>query len=155
MKPQNKPIRVPIMPKASYYILSDSDEDSRMRFACRLCEKILAQQLSVFILTHSESSAKRLDQLLWSFRPDSFVPHQLLGQMPAAPIEIGHGDQLPSHRQVFLNLAGELPDSALTFERLVEVVIQQEEILAATRSNFQRCKSAGYEMQTQKTPASR
>jgi len=143
------------MPKASYYILSDSDEDSRMRFACRLCEKILAQKLSVFILTHNESSAKRLDQLLWSFRPDSFIPHQLLGQTPAAPIEIGHGDQLPSHRQVFLNLAGELPANALTFERLVEIVIQQEDVLAVTRSNFQRCKSAGFEMQTQKTSVSR
>ena len=134
------------MSRADYYILPDSDPDSRAAFLCRLCDKILGLGLRVFISTEHESDARRLDQQLWSARPDSFVPHVLLGQMPESPIEIGWGDQLPDHRQVFVNLSARLPDAAFDFERIVEIVVQTPEVLAATRDNYARCRDRGIEL---------
>lgn len=134
------------MSRADYYILPDSDPDSRAAFLCRLCDKILGLGLRVFISTEHESDARRLDQQLWSARPDSFVPHVLLGNTPKSPIEIGWGEQLPDHRQVFVNLSAKLPDAAFDFERIVEIVVQTPEVLAATRDNYARCRDRGIEL---------
>lgn len=134
------------MSRADYYILPDSDPDSRAAFLCRLCEKILGLNLRIFISTEHESAARQLDQQLWSARSESFVPHVLLGQPPDSPIEIGWGEQLPDHRQVFVNLSARLPDAAFDFERIVEIVIQTPEVLAATRDNYARCRDRGIEL---------
>lgn len=135
------------MSRADYYILPDSDPDSRAAFLCRLCDKILGLGLRVFISTEHESAARQLNQQLWTARPDSFVPHVLLGDSPDSPIEIGWGEQLPQHRQVFVNLAARLPEAAFEFERIVEIVVQTPEVLAATRDNYARCRERGIELQ--------
>jgi len=134
------------MNRADYYILADADADSRELFLCRLCEKILGLGLRIYIHTGSDSDAAQLDQRLWSFRADAFVPHVILGQTPAAPIEIGHGEQRPDHREVFVNLALSLPEDAFEFQRIVEIVVQDAEILEATRQNYQRCRERGLEL---------
>ncbi len=56
------------------------------------------------------------------------------------------GEQLPNHREVFINLSGRLPDTAFEFERIVEIVIQTPEVLAATRENYARCRDHGLEL---------
>lgn len=129
--------------RADYYILADADPDTRELFLGRLCEKILALGLDIYIHAASESDAERLDARLWSFRADAFVPHGLLGTTPQAPIEIGHGTQRPAHRAVFINLALELPEDAFEFQRIVEIVVQTPEVLAATRDNYRRCRERG------------
>jgi DNA polymerase-3 subunit chi len=132
--------------RADYYILPDSEPGSRAAFLCRLCEKILGLGMAVFISTADEMAARQLDQQLWSARAQSFLPHGLLGGEPAAPIEIGWGEQLPDHREVFVNLSARLPEAAFQFERIVEVVIQTPQVLAATRENYARCRERGVEL---------
>jgi DNA polymerase-3 subunit chi len=132
--------------RADYYILPDTEPESRAAFLCRLCEKILGLGMRVFISTEHETAARQLDQQLWTARPQSFVPHVLLGGLPASPIEIGWGEQLPNHREVFINLSGRLPDTAFEFERIVEIVIQTPEVLDATRENYARCRDHGLEL---------
>ena len=134
------------MSRADYYILPDTEPESRAAFLCRLCEKILGLGMRVFISTEHGTAARQLDQQLWTARPQSFVPHVLLGGLPASPIEIGWGEQLPNHREVFINLSGRLPDTAFEFERIVEIVIQTPEVLAATRENYARCRDYGLEL---------
>ncbi|KGK43066.1 DNA polymerase III subunit chi [Nitrincola sp. A-D6] len=132
--------------RADFYILPQADEDSRAVFICRVCQKALQQGLQVHIHTDHQAKAESLDRLLWSFREDSFLPHHLIGSTPAAPISLGYGDQLPEHRQLFLNAAGLLPESAFEFERIADVVIQAPELLTSSRQNYSRCRELSYEM---------
>ncbi|GGC06133.1 DNA polymerase III subunit chi [Marinobacterium zhoushanense] len=134
------------MSRADYYILADADPDSRELFLCRLCEKILGLGLRIYIHMPSEEDATRLDQRLWAFRAEAFVPHVILGKKPSAPIEIGFGGQRPDHRDVFINLALSLPEDAFGFQRIVEIVVQDAAILEATRQNYQRCREQGLEL---------
>ncbi|GGO86197.1 DNA polymerase III subunit chi [Marinobacterium nitratireducens] len=134
------------MSRADFYILAAPDEDSRQHFLCRLSEKILAMGLKVFVRVPDETGAARLDERLWSWRPDSFVPHALMGQTPEAPITIGWGDALPEHREVFVNLGLNLPAEALDFQRIVEIVVQQQDLLDASRHNWRLCQQHGLEM---------
>ena len=140
--------------RADYYVLSEADQDARERFLCRLCEKILTLGLKIHIHTPSPSDAERLDARLWSFRPEAFIPHGLLGSTPPAPVEIGHSDQQASHREVFINLTLELPEEALGFQRIVEIVSQAPAVVAATRSNYRRCRERGLELFTHKVQSS-
>lgn len=132
--------------RADFYILPQTDEDSRLRFICRVCEKALQQQLQVFIHTEHPIQAERLDRMLWQYPEDSFLPHHLLGNQPAAPISIGQGSQLPEHRQLFINAASLLPEAAFEFDRIAEVVIQAPELLTHSRQNYTRCRELGYAM---------
>lgn len=132
--------------RADFYILPQADEDSRAVFIGRVCQKALQQGLQIYIHTDHQAKAESLDRLLWSFRDDSFLPHYLIGNTPTAPISLGHGDQLPEHRQLFLNAAGLLPEMAFEFERIADVVIQAPELLASSRQNYSRCRELGYEM---------
>jgi len=132
--------------RADFYILAASGEDGRQQFFCRLSEKILGLGLQVFVQVPDEIRANRLDEQLWSWRPDSFVPHALQGATPEAPITIGWGGELPAHRDVYVNLGLELPPEALQFRRIVEIVVQDDAILAASRSNYRLCKEHGLEL---------
>ncbi|MDO6562709.1 DNA polymerase III subunit chi [Amphritea sp. 1_MG-2023] len=131
------------MPLADFYVLPDAEPESRTAFLCRLADKVLGRGLNVFIRVSGETEAQRLDQLLWDYRADAFIPHGIINQTPTAPVQIGWGEQLPTHRDVYINLALEAAEETLEFERILEIVIQQPDILAATRKNFALYKKNG------------
>ena len=47
---------------------------------------------------------------------------------------------------MFINLELEIAEAALEFTRIIEIVVQQEEVLAATRANYRRYQQQGYEL---------
>ena len=131
------------MSQADFYVLPDAEPEKRTAFLCRLADKVLGQGLNIYIHVTGEIEAERLDQLLWDYRADAFIPHGLLNSKPDAPVQIGWGDQLPQHRDVYINLALEASTETLKFDRILEIVIQQPDILAATRKNFALYKNSG------------
>lgn len=131
------------MSQADFYVLPYAEPESRNAFLCRLADKVLGRGLNVFIHVNSEADANRLDQLLWDYRADAFIPHGILNQKPTAPVQIGWGDQLPTHRDVYINLGLEASAATLAFDRILEIVIQQPDILIATRKNFALYKKSG------------
>lgn len=129
--------------KADFYVLPSADPESRGRFLCRLAEKIRNLGHEIYIHTPNQSTAEHIDQLLWEFRPESFIPHSLIGETPEAPIQIGWGEQRSKHRDVFINLDLEISEDALSYDRILEIVVQSEHVLTATRSNYKRYQDAG------------
>tara|TARA_R110002095_G_scaffold157505_3_gene136643 strand:+ start:1090 stop:1521 length:432 start_codon:yes stop_codon:yes gene_type:complete len=134
------------MPRSDFYILATDDPQVRRRFLCRVLEKVYGLGHRVYIRAADEASAHQIDQLLWAFRADAFLPHSLIAEQLESPIEIGYGDSLPQHRDVFINLELEIAEAALEFTRIIEIVVQQEEVLAATRANYRRYQQQGYEL---------
>ncbi|MEH6578940.1 MAG: DNA polymerase III subunit chi [Amphritea sp.] len=131
------------MSQADFYVLPDAAAESRTAFLCRLADKVLGRGLQAYIHVASESEAERLDQLLWDYRPDAFIPHGILNVKPDSPVQIGWGEQLPEHRDVYINLHLEAGEATLGFSRILEIVVQQPDILAATRVNYALYKKNG------------
>lgn len=129
--------------KADFYVLPSSDPDARGRFLCRLVDKILGLGHQIFIQTANEAEAKRIDQQLWEFQPESFIPHSLTNEDLPAKVKIGWDDQRPEHKDVFVNLNLHIPEDALQFERILEIVVQSEEVLASTRNNYKSYQANG------------
>ncbi len=135
-----------------FYVLPKQTVDEQHHFACRLIEKAVRQGNRVMVATKNEDESKKLDDTLWSFRPDSFVPHTLLGDTKAAesPVIISHGEDDDSHHDVLINLRLEVPAQFSRFKRLAEVVIQDNSVLENSRLSYAFYKKRGYPINTHK-----
>lgn len=125
--------------RVDFYILQG--EQRREITACRLCEKAYQQGHKIFIHADSVRQAQELDTLLWTFREGSFLPHCLAGrtrQDTVAPaILIGWtGMGKPEGYPILLNLAADVPSFYREFERIAEIVNQNEEVKTAGRQRF-------------------
>ena len=135
------------MTDIDFYILSAQEPQQRLDFACRLVEKAYRSRCKVYIHLDNDAEAKAFDELLWNYRENSFIPHGRIGSNDLeenCPVHIGSGDQQPPNFDVLLNLAAEIPATFARHKRLLEIVIQQDAVLAATRLHYKFYKERGY-----------
>jgi len=141
------------MSRVDFYVLERADERSRYTLACKLAEKAYRLENSVYIHTSSRADAERLDELLWTFRDGSFVPHSLSGgdaAVEASPVVIGSdSDDIPS-RDLLINLCDEIPAFAESFPRVAELVTSDENCRLLSRKRFAEYRDKGHSIQTHK-----
>lgn len=138
------------MTQIDFYILPQTEREARFAFACRLIEKAHALGHRIYINAETETDATALDELLWSYRPASFLPHARLGgnNGDARPgIEIGTGEDAGDHHDVLINLALKVPPFHSRFARVTEIVVQDEQVLQATRASWKFYSDNGFPMQ--------
>ena len=83
------------MTRVGFYVVQSAGEDQRLQVAARLADKAFGRGHRIFINAVDEPQARRLDELLWSFRPASFLPHALHGSEHSGQV---HGRlALPGH----------------------------------------------------------
>lgn len=135
------------MPRIDFYVLPDQSADGRTLLACRLSEKAYQLGHRVYIHTASAEQARMLDDLLWTFRQGSFVPHALYPTAAddASPVLIGTGEDMPAEApQVLINLGAAPPLGFERFARVIEIVDQHPETLAVARERFRYYRERGY-----------
>lgn len=138
------------MTQVDFYILPDFTQEARRAFACRLIEKVYRMGMDILILLDNKEEAQAFDQLLWSFKPESFIPHQLIGEQNPAPVQITYTEEFGEHHGLLLNLSNNIPAWFSRFERLSEIVIQEERSLKISRERFSFYKERGYPIETRK-----
>jgi DNA polymerase-3 subunit chi len=140
------------MTKVDFYILPADSIEQRHLFACRLADKAYKLGNEIYIHSDDDAQAGALDQLLWSWRNSSFLPHQLLGNHPdkerSEKIQIGYGSQPTTNLNgLLINLSQTVPDFFSRFDRVAEIVVQQPAITEATRSNYRFYRDRGYQLE--------
>jgi len=138
------------MTQIDFYILPQTEREARFAFACRLIEKAHALGHRIYVNAETETDANALDELLWSYRPASFLPHARLGNHDgdARPnIEIGISQDAGDHHDVLINLALKVPPFHSRFARVTEIVVQDEQVLQATRASWKFYSDNGFPMQ--------
>lgn len=140
------------MPRIDFYILNTGDFSTRLQFACRLAEKAYKNRHRLYIHTEHERDAHQLDELLWTYRDDSFLPHNLYGEgpEPAPPIQIGFGIVPEKQRDILMNLSNDVPSFYPHFNRVLELVANDSNHQAQAREHFKMYRAAGYEISTHK-----
>ena len=119
--------------------------------ACFQAAYFYRQNQRVFIYAQDQSQAHEIDELLWSFDPDSFVPHNLIGEGPAngSPVEISW--QPPRNRRpILINLTNAVPAFANQFSFIVDFVPENESLKVAARERYKHYKQLGFDVQHQK-----
>jgi len=137
------------MTEVDFYVLGDSTPKSRLRFACRLADKVFRLGQRVFIHTESAEQTQELDTLLWTFQQNSFVPHSVIQDAgdTLPPVLLGH-DAEPDASQVLINLAADVPLFFSRFERVAELINTDNTVRQQGRSRYSFYKERGYPLRT-------
>ncbi len=135
------------MTRVGFYVVQTGDQAQRLHVAARLADKAFQQGHKIYINAPDKSQAQELDQLLWSFRPSSFLPHALEGEEHSNNIAIGWGQTPGSHNDLLINLNLEIPDFFSRFNRVAEVVTQDPASLSALRKSWAFYKERGYQLE--------
>jgi len=139
--------------KVDFYVIGGSGEQTRQRFACRLAEKAYRLNNTVHIHVTDRQSVQQIDDLLWTFRDGSFVPHEVLGQSGAdisAPITIGCESAPSRDCDLLINLSEEIPAIAESFPRVAEIVSSDEDAKTRSRRRFVDYRERGHTLDTHK-----
>ncbi|MDH4047872.1 MAG: DNA polymerase III subunit chi [Gammaproteobacteria bacterium] len=139
------------MSRVDFYILADAGESARHIFACRLAEKAYRLKNSVHIRTDDRGLASRIDDLLWTFRDGSFVPHEIVGTQATAeaPVTIGSSDNdSAAGGDLLINLCKDLPANPAAFPRIAEIVSSDEDSRLHSRQRFAAYRDQGHSLDT-------
>jgi len=142
-------------PRVDFYVLPDTAAGARLRFACRLTEKAYKLDNKVHAHVTGAAQARQLDELLWTFRPGSFVPHEIGGTAPPsnppdAPVTIGHDCEAALNGDLLINLADTIPPFFDRFARVAEIIDSSAECRQRGRERFSLYRANGYEPNTHK-----
>ncbi|WP_199611209.1 DNA polymerase III subunit chi [Flocculibacter collagenilyticus] len=140
---------------ATFYVLKLENEPTlpvpaHFHLACTLAATLYRKQSRVFIATENIEDAHAIDDYLWAFDADRFVPHNLTGEGPkqGAPVEIGF--QLPSsgNRNVLINLKQTVPPFAQQFQQVIDFVPATENEKQQARERYKFLRQMGTNLST-------
>lgn len=139
------------MARVDFYVLAAAGEPARELFACRLAEKVYRLAQSVHIHAADRQQASHLDDLLWTFRDGSFVPHEVVEHGAGSvesPVTIGAGADALRRADLLINLSDRLVEDSGAFPRVAEIVPSDEDRRQRSRRLFAEYRSQGFELET-------
>jgi DNA polymerase-3 subunit chi len=128
-----------------------SNVGDSIAYACRLVRKAYLSGQPIVVLAEPDRLAA-FDEQLWTFSPLDFVPHCMAGSPLAkdTPVVLAANlDEVP-HHQILVNLGMSVPPQFARFERLLEVVGNEEQELAAGRERYRFYRDRGYALNNYK-----
>jgi DNA polymerase-3 subunit chi len=134
------------MPTFDFYIIEESQVNARLRLTCRLIEKAYKNRHRIYVHADTEKTAHQLDEMLWTYREDSFLPHNLYGDgpEPAPPIQIGFAVTPEKQRDILINLSPDVPVFYPQFARVLEIISNDAAIQAAGREHYKQYRADGH-----------
>lgn len=119
----------------------------RLQYAYRVVRKAYASGQPIVVYCNEADRLQQFDQLLWNYAPLDFLPHCYAHEKNASqtPILLTAAERtnLPYH-QILLNLDDHWPPFFSEFERLIEVVSQEEQDRQQGRARYKFYKDRGY-----------
>lgn len=136
--------------RVDFYLLATSELKAQMHFACRLLEKAYLRNYRAYVICKSKENAAHLDQLLWTYKDTSFVPHSLQDEMTefSVPIQIGCLDNTPQQPyDILFNLTDKIPTYYQQFLRIIEIISSDEKMKHLSRLRYQQYRSSQCSLQ--------
>lgn len=135
------------MARADFYLIAKPRfREEPLRLVCELVRKACEADLWTLVLARDTEQAEQLDDLLWSFDPDAYIPHQLAGdeEDELTPVLIATPDVDVPLRPLVINLR----DGAVegSFDRVLEVVPADESARGPLRERWTQYKARGLEV---------
>jgi len=141
--------------RVDFYVLEDDASDARLLIAARITEKAYRKGHRVYVHAPDEAVARHFDQLLWTFRAESFIPHGLADTPDGAQVGIGWAEHPEHHDDLLINLGLEIVPFFARFHRVAELVSKAPASLPALRRNWLYYRERGYALHKHDLPAGR
>ena len=135
------------MARADFYLIEKPRfREDPLRLVCELVKKAYAAEQPTLVLARSQEQADALDDLLWAFDDDSFIPHQLAGDEDdaiTAVVIVAPGVET-ADRPLVVNLREECAPGA--YERVLEVVAADSAERDGSRVRWSEYKRRGFDV---------
>ena len=136
------------MPRADFYLIAKpSFAAEPLKLVCELARKAHDSGQSTLILARDMAQAEELDDLLWAFDPDAYLPHQIAGQDEddeVTPVLIAAPDSDTPSRPLVINLRDDAWLGAC--ERVLEVVPADPAAREPLRERWKQYKALGLDL---------
>jgi len=134
--------------RADFYLITKPRfRDEPLRLVCELAYKGYESGQPMLILARDPGQAEALDDLLWAFDPDAYLPHQIAGRDEddeETPVLIVTQDTDTPSRPLVLNLRDAAFEGAC--ERILEVVPADPAARALLRERWRAYQARGFEL---------
>ena len=135
------------MPRADFYLVGKPRfREEPLRLVCELARKAHDAGQWTLVLARDRAQAEALDDLLWAFDEDAYIPHQLAGdeEDDLTPVLIATPDMDVPLRPLLINLRDDAVGDG--FERVLEVVPADESARGPLRERWKAYKARGFEV---------
>jgi DNA polymerase III subunit chi len=122
----------------------------KLAYACRLLRKAASTGARI-VVTGEPELLRSLDTELWTFSAVEFIPHCHAASaepqvLAASPVVLADSPRGTPHQEVLVNLGTGVPEGFERFERLIEVVTQEEDDRLRARSRWKHYADRGYQI---------
>ena len=136
------------MPRADFYLIAKPRFlEEPLLLVCELAKRAFAADLPTLVLARDMAQAEALDDLLWSFDADEYLPHQIAGMDEGdddTPILISTPDMDIPARPLLINLRDAAP--AGNFDRVLEVVPADPSARGPLRERWKHYQALGFDV---------
>ncbi len=136
--------------QVDFYLLQPNTNLSKELFACRIIEKAYKLGHKIFVYCANQKDTHALDELLWTFKQDSFLPHNIQGEGPEPPpaIQLGYTSEPRGFNDILVNMSPQAPDFYKKFARIIEIVGQDNDSKENSRRLYKEYKQNGLRLKT-------
>lgn len=136
------------MPRADFYLIQKPRfREQPLLLVCELARKAYDAGLWTLVLARDAAQAEALDDLLWSFDDDAYIPHQIGGsdeEDDLAPVLIAAPDTDTPLRALVINLRDAPVDGS--FDRVLEVVPADDSARGPLRERWKQYQARGLDL---------
>jgi DNA polymerase-3 subunit chi len=136
------------VPRADFYLIAkDRFREEPLLLVCELAKRGYAANLPILVLARDAAQAEALDDLMWSFDPDEYLPHQIAELDEGdddTPILIATPDMDIPARALLINLRNAAPTG--NFERVLEVVPADPSARGPLRERWKHYQALGFDV---------
>ncbi len=135
------------MATVSFYHLKTPQQLGKLRLVCQLAGTAFRKGHKVYISALDEAQCEQLDQLLWTFAANSFIPHVSLlnnrnPDLDKFPVVIGYKEPAEKFNDVLISLQPVIQPYAQQFQRVVEPVDANSQDEEQAKVKFEQYRSA-------------
>ena len=139
------------LPLTRFYPLESPDKD---RAVCKVCQQYFEEGHRVFILTNDDVQSRNLDTMLWTYRQESFIPHEIIDESTYSvdvPVVLSTHESNRFDSQILI-IAKDVSEQDIHFYRSFNTIIDfadkwDEILLTKSRQRYKFFHDLGFTMQ--------
>ena len=124
---------------------------ARMRHTCQLINTAYAQGKRVAVQVTDSSEAQKLDDMLWTFNDQAFIPHEIATAASPSHARIMAliGTATPHNfSNQLINTGTSIPEQLESVEHVIEVVDADAQRKQLARERYKQYRDRGWQLET-------
>tara|TARA_B100000745_G_scaffold170058_2_gene111358 strand:- start:411 stop:866 length:456 start_codon:yes stop_codon:yes gene_type:complete len=132
------------------FVILDPSSDTQDQ-VCRMIDGLYTLKTSQVVLMDSNEQAKSMDERLWTFDLEAFIPHNLIDEpiQPPPPVQIAWSTPARRfHTLIHMTEQTALPEQVQRYQRVIDLVPADDQLKEIARQRFKGYRQQGIPPQT-------